>query len=136
MKYILQKEIPDYLIACVKHSEQILELKDDWDTEGSKGYKEETWKNAINFLIDYATQVYNRHKQLIDIPKIYPGANGSIDILWETNEYRLLINITESDNYATYYGDTPNGQKIEGEFNTHNYNLNLLLITISQTKQS
>ncbi len=37
------KEIEDS-----KH--RILSLKDNWDGEGSKGYKKETWNQSINFL--------------------------------------------------------------------------------------
>lgn len=130
VSHSLPKVISSHLGDCIKRSERILKLKDDWDGEGSKGYTEETWKNAIDFLIDYATRVYETHRQLIDIPRVSPGPDGSIDIDWETNEYGLLINIAESGNFATYYGDSPNGQKIEGEFNVQNNNLNLLPIAI------
>lgn len=81
MEYSLQKEISSHLNDCIKRSEQILQLEDDWDTEGSKGYKEETWKSAIDFLIDYATRIYETHRQFINTPKVYPVPNGSIDIL-------------------------------------------------------
>ena len=128
MEYSLQKEISSHLNDCIKRSEQILQLEDDWDTEGSKGYKEETWKSTIDFLIDYATRIYKTHRQFIDIPRVHPGSNGSIDIEWDGDEYSLLINIAESSRIATFYFYNLREQKIEGEFNIHNYILNLLPI--------
>ena len=118
------------IITCIKYSENILTLEDNWDTEGSKSFSEITWKAAAIFLIEYSKQVNNTFGYVIDTPKIYPGPNGSIDIDWETSNYGLIINIAEGGDSATYYGDNKNRQMTEGIFNPDNFNIHLLPLAI------
>ncbi|MFQ5752362.1 MAG: hypothetical protein ACE5HI_10225, partial [bacterium] len=41
----------------IENSKYLLSLDDDWDDEGSTGYKAATWKRAIQFVVNYATWV-------------------------------------------------------------------------------
>ena len=127
------RKVPNSLkdiITCIKYSENILTLEDNWDTEGSKSFLETTWKAAAIFLIEYSKQVNNTFGYVIDVPKIYPGPNGSIDIDWETSNYGLIINIADGGDLATYYGDNKNRQMTEGVFNPLNFNIHLLPLAI------
>jgi hypothetical protein len=126
--------LPIDLVAiseCIKKSEKIVELPNDWDGEGSENYTQETFIATISFLINYAKQIYLESKICIDIPKIYPSANGSIDIDWETGTYGFLINIAKGGKKATYYADDKKLQMTEGMFNPNSFNINLLPKAIS-----
>jgi len=90
----------------IKASEYIVDLKDNWDDEGSKGYKSETWLNAINLILTYSVWIKENRFTIISPPQIYEGPEGSIDILWESKKYRLLLNVPEDKNLPiSFYGD-------------------------------
>ena len=76
-------------------------------------------------------EVFNKFNEVIDIPKIYPSSEGSIDLDWETDQYGLLINISQFGKRATFYADNKGKQKLEGEFDPKNFNINLLPRAIS-----
>lgn len=118
------------IVECIKKSENILALEDNWDTEGSKGFSEKTWKSSAIFLLNYSRQLNSILGYIVDTPKIYPGPNGSIDIDWETSNYGLIINIADGGELATYYGDNKAQQMTEGVFNPLNFNIHLLPLAI------
>lgn len=94
------------LAQTIQSSRRILELKDDWDEEGSPGYSEETWRRAVEFLIVSRRRYWKETKKSILVPKISPGPYGSIDLHWKTPDRELLINIPKSlEEPASYYGD-------------------------------
>jgi len=123
--YYLPKDLSN-VVNCLKNSQKILTLKDDWDGEGSVCFSNETWEGVVSFLIEYSKGVFSKSKDVIDIPKVYPSLNGSIDIDWETNDYGILINIDNGGNLGTFYADDKKNQKVEGEFNPRSFNINLL----------
>lgn len=112
-------ELPFTLRALyyeIEKSKYILNLEDGWDDDGAISYKKETWIKAILFLCDYAQSIYNNLNTIISIPKIYHGPDGSIDLLWENNDFSLLLNIPDADNnLATFYGETAGEKGVEGE---------------------
>jgi len=114
------------IYQLLKSSEQILKLEDDWDERGSKKITKETWFSTVSFIIKYAEYIYTDLNIVIDLPKIYPSINGSIDLDWETNNYGILMNIADGGKFATFYADDKKNQKSEGEFNPLNFNINLL----------
>ena len=120
--------LPPPLINIYKsiiESKYILELENNWDDEGSPPYKKSTWKTAIKFLITLSNLAYDKIGVIIDAPRIYHSSEGSIDLLWKKDHYRLLINIPEDqDSLATFYGDDYESQKIEGAFDPNKNNLN------------
>ena len=117
---ILIRSIPEnlsYLIPTIEKSKSILLLEDDWDDEGSTKYDEYTWVESIKFLLDYASTLYQDFNIEIDIPKIYNGPRGSIDILWETSTYLFLININKNGEDAVFYADNnAKSHRIKGDF--------------------
>lgn len=69
-------------------------------------YKLETWKRAIGFLVKFAKWAFEEEKIIIPTPQIYDGPEGSIDIYWKSDSYRLLLNFPENvEDVPMYYGD-------------------------------
>lgn len=112
----------------IESSRSILGLQDDWDDEGSIGYKEETWKRATQFVLDSAEFLLESHRTVIDLPHIGPGPDGSIDIHWETKEYELLVNIpVDPETCATFYGDNKGIRSVKGKLDSDITHQDLLL---------
>lgn len=116
------------LLEVVQSSRSILELKDNWDDEGSPAYSEATWNRAVLFFLKNALWVWKNHATIIDAPRILPGPKGTIDLHWETETYELLINIPiEPSAPATFYGDDRGNLSIKGTFDPSVYNKGLLM---------
>ena len=110
----------------IEKSKYILDLKEDWDGEGSKGYKGSTWERAVRFVLEYFLWSMNEFGRTIEPPKIYHGPDGSIDILWKYPKYRILINIPEDQDIpATIYGDDYKLEQIEGRFDPNKLNVKI-----------
>lgn len=87
------------LLEEIEYSRRILTWEDDWDGNGSIAYQEATWRRAV----DYAKETVALGQ---DTPHIYPGPDGSIDLLWQTTEYILLMNVpVDPDEPTTAYGE-------------------------------
>jgi len=99
------------LIKAVKSSFYILDLEDDFDDEGSLKYEYEIFRKAITFLVELNREVNSIHDLAIYAPEIYHGPSGSIDLNWEENGLRCLININ-IEGYS-YYGKLSSGLKVE-----------------------
>jgi len=119
------------IVKCLNEYEKILSLDDNWDGDGAIGFVDDTWKGVATFLTSYAVEIFNKSTKVIDIPKIYPSSEGSIDLDWETDKYGLLINVSQFGQRATFYADDKAKQKVEGEFDPKNFNINLLPRAIS-----
>ena len=116
-----------YLLPAIEKSKSILLLEDDWDDEGAAKYGEQTWVAAIKFLLDYANTLYQDFSIEIDVPKIYNGPRGSIDILWEMPTYVFLLNIKENGEDAVFYADNQaKSQRVRGDFKLNHYNSALI----------
>lgn len=104
----------------IESSRSILDLEEDWDEQGSPGYKESTWSRATNFVKDLA--LANRGIGIggwVDPPRILPGPEGSIDIHWKTSKRELLINISDDDEEpADFYGCGNSNDTIKGKLDT------------------
>lgn len=120
----IPKEI-SYLKKAFQNSEYILSLDDDWDDMNSPKYELETWINTIKFVHNYATKTYDSLHKKIEVPKIYHGPNKSIDVLFENDNYSLLINIPFNSNTAIYYGRDTDGNNVKGELNILKFNHSL-----------
>lgn len=98
------------IIEEIQHSEQILDLKNDWNGEGSPKISEDIYLSSINFLMNYSKFVLDKTGTIIKFPEINPGKNGNIHLSWRTENARMIINIRESDEgiLAFYYGDLNN----------------------------
>lgn len=111
----------------IEDSKYILDFEDNWDDEGSPAFKQSTWISAVKFIAKYSLELYNRFNKIIETPNIINGASGSIDILWQKENFRLLINIPESSsNAASFYGDDLGDTTVKGTFSTVKYHEGLL----------
>ena len=118
----------EHIVNALARSRKILSLPYDWDEAGSAGYAEVTWERAKDFLLNNAKQLWLKNQIRIDTPKILPGPDGSIDILWKTAQRELLVNIPEQQNEsANYYGDDKNSQIVKGSLDTSADNRWLLM---------
>jgi hypothetical protein len=100
-----------------KTKSKILDLKDNWDEEGAKSYKKETWERATEFTKKFCFILWRQTQKLINPPNILPGPDGSIDIHWKTAKFDLLINIAEDPNEpATFSSDDYGQNAIKGTF--------------------
>lgn len=115
------------LVKSIKESKKLLDLKDNWDDQGSPGYSEETLQQAIRLIVNYSRKIWVEEGIVIDAPKILPAQNGSIDLFWEKDEYTLLINVPRYPGYlAGFYGDFKNDEYIEGKFNLSLYKKSII----------
>lgn len=122
----LSIEIYENIFKAIDKSKYILDLSDDWDDEGAKGYSKSTWILAIGFLLRYLKQLNIDFNINPIVPKIYHAPNSSIDILWETSTCRILINIQDGGERAFFYADNLKDQTTEGSFAINNYNIYLI----------
>jgi hypothetical protein len=113
----------------IEKSKYILDLKDNWYDEGSVGYDKITWEKSIEFVINYANWISENFSKIINTPKIYHGPKGGIDILWERENYKMLVHIDKEGVNGLFYADNNDGQISEGQFHVQNTNFNLLPLT-------
>src|SRR5438477_6094456 len=76
--------------AIGKAKLKILSLADNWDEDGSVAYDAATFEQAAEFLISNATRLWKLYSSILEVPKILPGPDGSIDIHWEVDDRELL----------------------------------------------
>lgn len=112
-------------LASAKHS--LLSLQTDWDEAGSPGYTEETWERMSSFLLNQSKHLAATYGVETPTPKILPGPNGSIDLLWKHDKYELLLNIpADSKTPASFYGDDKGSFNIKGKLDPTKINQGLL----------
>jgi hypothetical protein len=107
------------ILDTIHKSRKILDLENDWDDDGSPGYKQSTWKRATDFLLKNTSTLSKKCSICADAPRVLPGPDGSIDLHWQVNKHDLLINIPADENQlATYYGDNNEGCIVKGTLDT------------------
>jgi hypothetical protein len=105
---------PNLLTDVIERSKKLLQLKDDWDGEGSPAIEPDTWKKAVEFLQKHRTYWDLDH----NLPSISPGPKGSIDIHWKRKDLELLLNVRGDDSSLVgYYGDDFHDGIMEGTLN-------------------
>ena len=96
------------LIAEAKN--RILSLPDDWDGEGSSKFQETTFALVENFLYRLSFES-NFITQCASDIQILPSCEGSIDLYWETDKFKLIVVFREDYTYS-YFGATRRRQHI------------------------
>ena len=75
-----------------EYCENIVGLPDNWDEEGSKAITIESWNHTTALLRKILYDLwYNGFD--VSIPLVLPNTDGSFDIVWETEEFQLLLTI-------------------------------------------
>ena len=107
--------------------EKLTALADNWDGEGSAGYKRETLNNAEEFLMSQDRLLRETWKMSLPVPQINPGPDGSIDLFWNPPTWELLVNVpARANEAASFYGEDHTGHNIKGSFDTSEFNLGLI----------
>jgi len=106
------------LEAEIKRARQeILNLPNNWDEAGASTIDRNTWEKAERFLRNTASDVFQQRGSQMPVPQILPSPDGSIDILWKNERFKLLINIFPQEKAeADFYGKTSTGLEIKGKF--------------------
>jgi len=103
--------------GAIERSRRLLDLTKGWDDESAEPIKESTWRRATSFLRRTVQAVFRRSSVVLPTPHISPCADGSIDLLWKTSHFRLLVNIQpEGEGDSDFFGETPNGLSVKGTF--------------------
>lgn len=107
----LPKELSEIAFA-IKDSQKILDLKEDWDSEGALAVPKFVWERATNILSMYSKWILENRGIILLTPSIDALADGSIDIMWNSPKARLLLNIRNNttSSEAHFYGDTYGGK--------------------------
>jgi|GEM_PF-3180535 len=118
-----QPHLPPGISEAIRDSRSILDMKDNWDEEGSPGYTEATWNRAVQFIRENVRRLRQFNGVRIAPPRILPGPDGSIDIHWKLPKRELLINIPlDPEEPASYYGDAGAKDLIKGRLDTSSRN--------------
>ena len=118
----------DGLHEAIESANHLLKLGDNWDGEGSPGYKADTLLRAANFLREQDDLLDKICGMSVPIPRIDPGPDGSIDLFWKESTWELLVNISpEQTQPASFYGEDADGQVIKGTLKASESNLGLIL---------
>lgn len=111
----------------IQQSREMLELQEDWDDNGAAPITADTWNRAINFLRQLAEDYESAMRSAAPVPTISPCPDGSIDLLWKTERFQLLVNVQPRDaNESDFYGQTALGLKVKGTFRPESHRLRLL----------
>ena len=90
-------------------------LEDDWDGEGNRSIPPEVIDLGIVFLRKAIRILSHPGNPLPPTPSVGPGPQGSLDIIWESTSFRVLVNLAETGK-ATYYGEDSLGATYKGSF--------------------
>lgn len=115
-----------YLKHSIVLSSYILDLQEDWDDNGAVPYSEETWKKAVKFVIDFGFWINENFSARYIIPKIYHGPNGSIDILFQHENFKAFFNIAAQGKIGYFYANSKTDHVSEGNFSLTDTKYNLL----------
>ena len=109
------KELND----LIEEARYLTKLDVDWDGEGSIPVSKETYENAKLFLHGLSNYwLRNLSRDIIPLPHIGYGPEGSIDLYWKESLIDFVINIPNHPNsIATFYGDDQKDTFIKGKFN-------------------
>ncbi len=100
-----------HVAEAIAGSRCIVDLKDDWDGEGSLGYEELTWLRAARLVAKSSIAFWRTCRAVPPAPGITPGPDGSIDMVWRSEGRKLVINIPEEPHsVATFYGKDRNDE--------------------------
>lgn len=100
------------LAETIEQSRSLLQLEDDWDGAGTRGYAEQTWHRVVEFLVRYATALWEQHRTVTESLEILPDTEGALAIDWRTGNGELLITVPDNPaQEASYYADNGSGRR-------------------------
>lgn len=75
-------------------------------------YSESMLSEACFWLETYIRYIIQNYDLSVDIPDILGGPGGSIDLIWQKPQYRILININLKGDISIYGDSRDNTPKI------------------------
>lgn len=93
------------ILRKIQESYRILELEEDWDSDGALKADPKIFNEAMIFIHTLLSKVEN-----ICTPTINLCRDASIDFEFNHNQYGLLVNI--SDRGICCYGDNGNNEDV------------------------
>ncbi len=89
----------------LERSRSLITLGDDWDGEGSPGYHETTWRQAVGIVVaSAAVFVEGKPGVVLPVPVIAGGQDGGIDIFWDAGTRHVMITVPQDDGPVTFHG--------------------------------
>lgn len=106
------------LAKAIDLASKLLEWRENWDDEGAKPFKPATFERVKKFLVgldDYALNGYDYASQP---PKILPGQEGAMELLWLMPSFSILVTVPEDPGAPiAYFGhDSADTQVIQGKY--------------------
>ena len=88
-------------------------------------------------MLEYSKAIWEEDSVLIDAPKILPGPDGSIDLLWDKQSYRLLLNIhPHPEQIVSFYGDNRTAvPHIKGDFYLSDEPVRAIMLLLKKAKR-
>ena len=111
----LADQVRERIEIAIARIRALSQLKDDWDGDGSKAIPPEVIERSIVFLTRAIELFSEPGTPLPPTPSVGPAPEGSLDIVWESTTFRMLINLAEVGN-ATYFGEDFLGATYKGSF--------------------
>ncbi len=104
------------LRLAIERSRFMLELPDNWDDEGSPGYREDVWHRAVALLLDTSLSYWRKNQEAPPFPRLGKGPLGSIALHWRTASRELLLNVpAATDSPLSFFGDGLDNKAIQLE---------------------
>lgn len=104
------------IMRSLREAGWILDLDDDWDGEGSPGYAPATWDQVERFLKRLERESRRYLGREMPAPAIDPADQGSIDLFWEMEDRRLLVNVPHgTDEPISFFAQDQTGFTMSGE---------------------
>lgn len=107
------------LVAKIDDSKYLIDYRDEDENGEVTIYELATWVKAVRFLL-FMADVSIQHNNF-PTPNITDGPDGSIDIHWESDAYRLLVNVPSTEEPINFYGDNHRSFKLKGTFSETEY---------------
>jgi len=109
---------------AIDASRKLLALPERWDDEEARRILPSTWDKAVGLLRRTTSAVYRRSEAVLKAPRISPCSDGSIDIFWKTNAFKLLVNIRpDGQGDSDFYGESKDGLMVKGTFRPDGHDL-------------
>lgn len=110
------------IVGAIDDARGLTDLPVDWDDEGASPIAEQTFQRAASFLRTTAMQLAVWGIEL-PAPQISPCSDGSIDLFWKDEAFRLLVNVQPGNAASDFFGENPRGIQVKGPFVPENHDV-------------
>jgi hypothetical protein len=110
--------VQERLGRLISESRWILGWHEIMDGKATRPIESRTFSRAISLLTMLAYQAQTDASAEFPLPRISPSPDGSVDLLWESPGFELLVNVPAGpDALATFAGEKANQIRLTGETN-------------------